>query len=247
MNSFNSVISVYLRELKAYFLSPIAYVIILAFVFFCMLLTFVMGNILELGDASLRFSFIPWVLTCISIFAPAVAMRLWSDEQRDGTIELLLTLPVKPWHTILGKFLAACTVWLLALALTSSIVITISYLGDPDPGPIWGGYIGAFLHASTCVAITMAVSAFTRSQVVCFIISVVICLFLSMLGVLPLLGQLRGVFGEQGINILSSISPIRYAWEMGKGVIRVTDIIYFVSICAVGLTITNVAIRAHRS
>jgi len=247
MLALRNIWSIYKREMKAFFLSPIAYVIVIAFVFLAMLLCFWLGNILDSGDSSLSYSFFPYALIIMSMLAPAVAMRLWSDEHRDGTIELLLTMPAEPWHAIFGKFLAACSVWILALALCFPIVMTISYLGDPDPGPIWGGFLGAFFHAAACIAITMAVSAFTRSQVTCLIIAWAICLPLTFLGFPPLIPGMKDILGETGTTLLQSISPMKYALEMGKGFIRFSDVLLFVSICTVGLLITSIAIRARRA
>ncbi|HSI62846.1 MAG TPA: ABC transporter permease subunit, partial [Candidatus Saccharimonadia bacterium] len=166
MSSWKNIFAVYKRELLGYFNSPLAYIILVIFLLAVQGFTFIFGSFLRQDNASLTGFFIwhPWIYLML---VPAVGMRLWSEEQRLGTMELLMTMPISPWQAIFAKYFAASTVWAVALALTFPIVWTVFYLGEPDPGPIISGYIASYLYALSCLAITCAVSAFTRSQVIC--------------------------------------------------------------------------------
>jgi ABC-2 type transport system permease protein len=176
------------RELTSYFTSPVAYVFLVIFLLLAGFLTFTAGSFFERGEASLASFFIwhPWLYL---ILVPAVGMRLWSEERRAGTLELLLTMPVATWQAIVAKFLASWIFLALALALTFPVVITVNLLGAPDNGQIASGYLGSLLLAGACLAIACMTSAMTRNQVVSFIVSVVILLFLILAGFNPVLGE----------------------------------------------------------
>lgn len=233
------------RELSGYFATPVAYVIIIIFLLLSTSFAFWLGRILDAGDSSLWtfFDFLPWFFV---VLAPAVGMKLWSEEHRLGTVELLLTMPVTPWQTIVGKFLASAVVWLLSLLLTFPIVLTLYYLGNPDSGHILGGYLGAFLYALSCLAITIAVSAFTRSQVVCLIVSVVICLVMTLIGYPPLIQQLKSVMNPAFVDGLASLSLTDHYYGMAKGVITTANFLFYGSVIVVSLIITSIAIKARR-
>src|SRR5689334_13976952 len=165
------------RELTSYFTSPVAYVFIVIFLLLLGFFTFMLGGFFERGEASL-ISFFYWHPWLYLFLVPAVGMRLWSEERRQGTMELLLTMPITPWQAIVGKFLASWLFLGIALALTFPITMTVNYLGNPDNGVIFASYVGSFLMAGAYLAITSMTSAMTRNQVVSFIISVVICFLL---------------------------------------------------------------------
>jgi len=241
-----NIFTVMKRELSGYFSTPVAYVIIIIFLLLSMSFAFWLGRILDAGDSSLWtfFNFLPWFFV---VLAPAIGMKLWSEEHRLGTVELLMTLPVTAWQCIVGKFLASALLWLLCLALTFPIVCTIFYLGDPDRGHIAGGYLGAFFYSLCCLAITMAVSAFTRSQVVCLIVSVVICLALTLIGYPPLVEQLKTVLDPSLIDGLAAFSLTDHYYSMAKGVIAIPNLIFFLSVIVVSLIITSIAIRVRRA
>src|SRR5216684_4440117 len=173
------ILTIAKREVTGYFASPVAYVFIVIFLLLSGFFTFMVGRFFERGLADLLPFFVwhPWLYLFL---VPAVGMRLWSEELRLGTIELLFTMPVTPWQAILGKFLASWLFLLIALVLTFPMVVTVSYLGHPDLGRILSGYGGSFLMAGTFLAITCMTSSLTRNQVVSFILSVVICLFLIL-------------------------------------------------------------------
>lgn len=244
---------VFKRELVSYFATPLAYVFIFIFVLLSMALCFLWGRFLESEDASLDltfFQFHPWLFM---ILGPAIGMRLWSEEHRHGTIELLLTMPVTTWQAITGKFLAACVVVLASLALTFPIIITVNYLGDPDAGKIFSGYLGSFLTGCATIAITCCVSAFTRSQVTCLVVSVTVCFFLTLLGSPPVLEFIRNLDTgvEAGktalVEVFSSVSLLTHSIDLASGVLRFQTLVYFLTLIGFALFATSVVIHAKRA
>src|SRR5947207_3900606 len=191
MNAFGHVKTIAKRELSGYFASPVAYVFIVIFLLLTGFFTFMAGGFFERGEASLV-SFFMWHPWFYLFLVPAVGMRLWAEERRVGTIELLLTMPITAWQAIVGKFLASWLFLGLALLLTFPVVITVNYLGSPDNGVILCGYVGSWLMAGAYLAISCITSAMTRNQVVSFIISVVICLFFILAGFTPVIRLLEG-------------------------------------------------------
>lgn len=241
--------AIFKREFLAYFNSPVLYVIVVIFLLAVMGFAFLFGGFLDRNDASLTGNFFFWHPWIYTVLAPAVGMRLWSEEHRLGTVELLMTMPVSPWQAIVGKFLAAAAVWLIGLALTVSIVWTVYYLGDPDTGPIITGYAASYLYALGCLAVTSAVSAFTRSQVVCFIVSVAGCLLLLLIGYPQLIDfAVRTVPSsyESSVRVVEYLSFYNHFTDMTKGIFVFKDVLYFVSVIVVGLLVTDLALRSKR-
>ncbi len=230
------------RELTAFFASPVAYVFIVIFLLMAGFFTFNLGNFFERNEASLDAFFVwhPWLYLFL---VPAIGMRLWAEERRQNTMEFLLTLPITSWQAIVGKFLASWAFLALALALTFPMIFTVGYLGNPDPGPIIGGYIGSFLLAGSYLAITSMTSAMTRNQVVSFIISVVICLFLVLAGWPPVTQML----GTWLVEIISSFSVMTHFENFRKGIVDLQDIVFFLSVMGFFLFATSVIIRSHRT
>ncbi len=227
MNSaFRNILTIYRRELAGHFNSILAYVLIFVFALLSMAMGFVLGAFLDRGDASLAASFLIWHPWLFLLIGPALGMRLWSEEHRSGTIELLLTMPVTPWQAILAKFLASCTVILAALAMTFPIVITVCYLGEPDLGAIFTGYVGSFLVACTMVAIACVVSAFTRSLVACLVVSFAICFALTLIGFDPITQAITDLFGTFG-EALVRLSPVSHIADIIRGEARLINIVYF--------------------
>ena len=181
---FKVVKAIFKRELSSYFATPLALIFLTFFLVINGFFTFKLGGFYEMGQADLRSFFVwhPWLYLFI---VPAVSMRLWAEERKSGTIELLLTLPVTLFEAALGKFLAGWVFLGIALLLTFPIVLTVCYLGDPDIGVIVTSYIGSFLMAGTFLAVGCGVSALTGSQVVSFVITTAICLLLILLGFDP--------------------------------------------------------------
>src|SRR3984885_9080866 len=194
MNSLANIKTIAKRELVGYFASPVAYVFIVIFLLLTGFFTFMLGGFFEQGQASLHSFFIwhPWLYLFL---VPAAGMRLWSEERRQGTMELLLTMPITPWQAIVGKFLASWFFLAIALALTFPIVLTVNYLGSPDNGVILSSYLGSLLLAGGYLAVSCMTSAMTRNQVVSFIVSVVICFLLILVGFPPVTRFLSEVLG----------------------------------------------------
>ena len=244
--------TIFKRELKSYFTSPIAYVLFIVFLGISNALSFFFTGVLEGGEAELflpYFQYLPWYLVLI---APAVGMRLWSEEQRLGTMELLLTMPVAPWHAILGKYLAAAVVLFAMLVLSFPIVWTINYLGDPDNGVIMAGFVATFFVALCFLAVTSVVSAMTRSQLVALLISVAICMMIWLSGlphISEFLMNLKGgwlVFWPV-LKLVNAIGVMPHFTELAKGVLGIRDIVFFLTFIAFCLFATSVAIRLKRA
>jgi ABC-2 type transport system permease protein len=243
-------LAVFKREFLGYFNSPVFYVIVVIFLLAANGFTFFFSRILDFDDVSLASRFFVWHPWIYTVLAPAVGMRLWSEEHRLGTIELLMTMPVSPWQAIWGKFLAAAAVWFIGLALTLPVVFTMLYLGDPDSGPIISGYTASYLYALACLALTSAASAFTRSQVVCFIISVSLCLFIALIGDPSLTQAVVSAVPsgmESVVRFICYFSFMDHFFEMTKGIFVLRDILYFVSVIVVALLVTDFGLRSKRA
>jgi len=247
MNAWSNVKTITKRELGAYFSAPLAYIFIVIFLLLCGFFTFFVGGFFELRQASLVRPFFTWLPWFYLFLVPAVGMRLWAEERRVGTIELLLTMPITAWQAIVGKFLASWLFLLLALALTFPVVITVNYLGHPDNGVIFCGYVGSWLLAGAYLAISCITSAMTRNQVVSFIISVVICLFLILAGFPPVIRFLQGWVNSGIVDAIASISVITHYDGFQKGVLDSRDLIFFISVIVFSLFSTSVILRGHRA
>jgi ABC-2 type transport system permease protein len=246
MNAWNNVKAIVKRELAGYFTSPIAYVFLVIFLLLTGFFTFTVGAFFERGEASLV-SFFTWHPWLFLFLVPAVGMRLWSEERRVGTLELLLTLPITTWQALVGKFLASWLFLALALALTFPVVVTVNYLGQPDNGIIFAGYLGSFLLAGAYLAITCMTSAMTRNQVISFIVSVVICLFLILAGYAPVTDLLARVAHPHVVDVVAAFSVMTHFETFQRGVVDVRDILYFASVMGFALFATGVVIRGHRA
>ncbi len=222
----NPVAIIFRRELASYFATPVAYVFITIFLVLAGWFTFYLGGFYERGQADLApfFSFHPWLYLFL---IPAISMRLWAEERKSGTIELLLTLPVTMVQAVLGKFLAAWAFAAIALALTFPIWISVNYLGDPDNGAILAGYVGSLLMAGGFLAIGSCISAATRNQVVAFILTVVVCLVLLLAGLPMVLDVLGVVLPQFLVDAVSSMSFLTHFNAIAKGVIDLRDLVYF--------------------
>jgi ABC-2 type transport system permease protein len=249
MNSWRNIKTITQRELKAYFASPVAYVFIVIFLLLNGFFTFMVGGFFERGEASLSSSFFLWQPWFYLFLVPAVGMRLWADERRVGTLELLLTMPIAPWEAIVGKFSASWLFLGLALLLTFPVVLTVNYLGSPDNGVILAAYLGSWLMAGAYLAVSCITSAITRSQVVSFIISVVACLFLILAGFPPVINLLQNLTHNWQwlVEVITSFSVITHFEGFQKGVLDSRDIIFFLSVIGFSLFTTSVILRTHRT
>src|SRR5213594_487221 len=244
--SFGNIKAIARRELQGYFASPVAYVFIVIFLLMVGFFTFMAGGFFERAEASLIAFFLwhPWLYLFL---VPAAGMRLWSEERRLGTMELLLTMPITTWQAIVGKFLASWLFLVLALALTFPVWITVNYLGRPDNGVIVCGYIGSALMAGAYLAIACMTSAMTRNQVVSFIVSVVLCLFLILAG-WPLVTRLLDSLEWPWLtNLAAALSVMTHFEAFQRGVLDFRDLVFFLSIIGFALFTTGVIIRSHRA
>jgi ABC-2 type transport system permease protein len=225
----SQILIVFKREFVGYFATPIAYVFLAIFVFLSGIFTFYMGSFFERGQADLQpfFQFHPWLYLFL---IPALAMRLWAEERRGGTIELLLTLPLTITQAVLGKFFAAWAFSGIALVFTFPIWITVNYLGDPDNGVILASYVGSFLMAGAFLAIGACVSALTRNQVIAFVVSAVVCLGFVLSGFPLVLDFFSAWAPDFLVQTVSSFSFLSHFNAISEGVIEVRDIVFFVSL-----------------
>ncbi|MDP6428091.1 MAG: ABC transporter permease subunit [Rhodospirillales bacterium] len=222
------------RELAAYFATPLAYVFIVIFLALSGALTFFMGAFFERGQADMSsfFTFHPWLYLFL---IPAVSMRLWAEERKTGTVELLLTLPTPTWTIVVGKFLAAWAFIAIAIALTFPLWITVNYLGEPDNGVIVAGYIGTLVMAGAYLAVGSCLSAVTKNQVIAFIISSVVCFLFLMSGLELVQSFFQGWAPEFVLDALRSLSFLTHFNTIIRGVIDLRDVIYFASMIGVFL------------
>ena len=246
MNAWANIKTITKRELGAYFTSPLAYIFIVIFLLLSGFFTFMVGKFFQRGEASLTwfFQWLPWLYLFL---VPAVGMRLWSEERRLGTIELLLTMPVTTWQAIVGKFLASWLFLGIALAFTFPLVLTVLYLGHPDLGAIFGGYLGSFLLAGGYLAVSCMTSAMTRNQVVSFIVSVMACLFLILAGWPPVTDMLVTWAKPWVVDTVAAFSVMPHFESFQKGVIDSRDVLFFLLLIVFSLFTTGVIIRSHRA
>jgi len=246
MSSGSMVRVIARRELASYFESPLAYVFLVIFLLLAGFFTFTFGGFFERGEASLVafFGWTPWLFLFL---VPSVGMRLWSEERRLGTIELLLTMPVTTLQAILGKFLASWAFLAIALGLTFPVVITVNILGNPDNGVIAAGYAASLLLAGAYLALSCMTSALTRNQVISFILSVMLCLALILVGFAPVIEILERWASPDVVEAVAGFSVLTHFDGMQKGVIDSRDLLYFLSVIVFALFATGVIIRAHRA
>ena len=234
------------RELRSYFATPLAYVFILIFLVLANSFTFYLGGFFERGQADLApfFNFHPWLYLFL---IPALAMRLWAEERKSGSIELLLTQPITLWEAVLGKFLAAWIFAALALALTFPLWITVNYLGRPDNGAILAGYVGSLLLAGGFLAIGSCMSALTRNQVVAFILGVVVCFIFLLAGFPLVLDAFRSWAPQAIVDAIASLSFLTHFESIAKGVIDVRDLLYFAMLIGFFLLATAIALDVRKA
>jgi ABC-2 type transport system permease protein len=225
----SATLTVFRRELASYFATPLAYVFIVIFLALAGALAFFVGNFFDRGQADLQafFNFHPWLYL---VLIPALAMRLWAEERKSGTVELLLTLPIPVWSAVVGKFLAAWAFAGIALALTFPFWLTVSYLGQPDHGVILASYIGSFLMAGGFLAIGACLSALTKNQVIAFVITAAICFLFTVSGSTIVLGLLQNWAPESLISTIGSFSFLTHFQSIIKGVIDLRDAVFFASV-----------------
>jgi ABC-2 type transport system permease protein len=237
---------VFRRELGAYFATPLAYVFIVMFLMLAASLTFYLGGFYERGQADLEpfFVFHPWLYLFL---IPAISMRLWSEERRSGSIELLMTQPITLWQAVVGKFLAAWAFAALALALTFPIWITVNYLGHPDNGAILTGYLGSLLMAGGLLAVGSCMSALTRNAVVAFILGIAACFALLLAGLPLVLDAFRGWAPPGLVDAIASLSFLTHFEQIAKGVVDLRDVLFFAVTMVCFLAASVVLLELHKS
>ena len=234
------------RELGAYFGTPLAYVFAVIFVAMTGAFSFYFGNFFERGQADLAgfFLYHPWLYL---ILVPAIAMRLWAEERKSGTIELLMTLPVTPWEAILGKFVAAWAFIGVSLILTFPMWLTVNMLGNPDNGVILASYIGSFLMAGSFLAIGSAISALSKNQVIAFIVAAVICFLFVMSGVELVQNTAKLVLPEFLVQAISSLSFLTHFDKVARGLLDLPSVFFYLSMIAFFLFANVVIIEQKKA
>jgi ABC-2 type transport system permease protein len=243
----NNTLAIFKRELYGYFETPVAYVFIVVFLLLNGMFAFYIGGFFEAGQADLV-GFFRWHTWLYLFLVPAVSMRLWAEERKSGTIELLLTLPISTFEAVMGKYLAAWCFTSFALVLTFPIWLTVNYLGDPDNGIIVMSYIGSLLMAGSFLAIGSCISALTRNQVVSFVISVTVCFIFTVSGFPIVLDFFIGLgFPQIIVDMVSSFSFLSNFEDILKGVLSLKNFIFFISLAAFWLFVNFIIVETKRA
>jgi ABC-2 type transport system permease protein len=242
----NKVGTIFRRELRSYFATPLAYVFIVIFLVLSSVFTFQLGGLFERGQADLQpfFRWHPWLYL---VLIPAISMRLWAEERNSGSIELLMTLPVTLWQAVVGKFLAAWAFAGIALLLTFPVWITINYLGSPDNGAIVAAYVGSLLLAGGFLSIGMCMSAATRNQVIAFITAALVGLIFLLAGFPLVLDFVRAVMPQAVVDAIASLSFFTHFDAISKGVIDLRDLVYFAALIGFWLTATALVLDMKKA
>ena len=234
------------RELVAYFASPLAYVFIVIFLAFAGALGFYLGGFFQRGQADLVsfFLFHPWLFM---VLVPAIGMRLWAEERRSGTIELLMTLPVTPIEAVLGKFLAAWAFTTIALALTFPMWLTVNYLGEPDNGVILASYVGSWLMAGAFLALSSCISALTKNQVIAFVVGAAASFLFLVSGLDLVLDAFRAWAPAYLVDLVASLSFLTHFGTVTRGVIGLPTVVFLVSLMLLCLFINTQVIEIEKA
>ena len=242
----NMVSIVFRREFASFFATPVAWVFIVIFLMLSGVFTFYVGNFYQRDQADLLpfFNFHPWLYLFL---VPAMAMRTWSEERKSGSIELLMTLPIRTWQAMLGKFFAAWAVLGLSLLLSFPLWITVNYLGDPDNGIIVAAYLGSWVMSGAFLAIGICMSALTKSQVVAFILVVVVCFVFVLSGSDIVLEAFKGWLPSVLLDTIASFSFMTHFENMAKGVIALNDLGYFVLVIGIWLYASLIIIEHKKA
>jgi ABC-2 type transport system permease protein len=242
----NNTWTLFKREFYSYFATPIGYVFIVVFLLLSGFATFYFGNFFTRGQADLVpfFSFHPWLYV---VFVPAITMRLWAEERKSGTIELLFTLPITTWQATCGKFFAAYAFTALTLALTFPLWVAVNYLGNPDNGVIVASYLGSLLMAGGFLAIGACVSALTKNQVVAFVLSLLLCLAINLFGAPVVTDQLAKWAPQILIDTIMSFSFLTNFDAISRGLLDLRSIIYFATLIVFSLFANAVALELKKA
>ena len=241
-----NIAAIYRREMRSYFSTPLAYVFIVIFLMLAGIFTFYLGGFFARAQADLEpfFTWHPWLYLFL---APALGMRLWAEERKTGTFELLMTLPVSMGDAVMGKFLAAWSMMAISLALTFPIWITVNVLGNPDNGVIVAGYLGSLLMSGAYLAVSACVSSATRNQVIAFVVSVVLCFTFLLLGFPLILDLFKPLFPGAVISFMSTVGFLQHFDSIVRGVVDIRDVLYFITFIGLWLYAGAWAVDHHRS
>ncbi len=235
---------IFKREFLGYFRSPVAYVFLVVFLVASVGLAFFLSGFYKANVASMESYFFwhPWLFLFL---VPAAGMRLWSEERRSGTIELLFTLPVTTLEGVMGKFLAAWAFLTLAILLSFPLPLTLAYLGDPDWGVIANSYLGSILMAGAYLAVCSFMSALTKNQVVSFVLSVLVCFVLSLLGFSVFTDFLSGYLHLPVflVDVISNFGFTTHFDAFSKGIIDPKDVMFFLSLMGFSLFLNVVVLE----
>ncbi len=242
----NALLTVFRREFAAYFATPLATVVIIVFLAMVGIFTFYVGDFFGQGQADLNafFTYHPWLYLFL---VPAIAMRLWADERKSGTIELLLTLPMPLWAVVVGKFLAGWAFIAVALALTFPLWLTVTYLGEPDHGMIAAGYLGSLLMAGGYLAIGACLSAATRNQVIAFVTTAVVCFLFTVSGESIVLDSVSGWAPKALVDTIASFSFITHFTGLSGGLVEARDLVFFTSLIVTALTANAIVVELKKA
>jgi ABC-2 type transport system permease protein len=242
MSATARIAPIFRREFGAYFASPLAGIFLVIFLFMSGIFTFQLGGFYERGQADLRpfFTGQPWLYLFL---VPALSMRLWAEDRRTGTIELLLTLPVSVWDLVVAKFLAAWAFACAALALTVPLWITVAWLGNPDHGSILVGYLACALLSGTFLALGSFLSAFTKNQVIAFVLCGVAGFLLLVTGFPIVLDFVSGWLPRLAVEAISSMSALTHFESMMRGVLDLRDVLYFMSLTVAFLFLNGIVVE----
>ena len=242
----NIIAALFRRELASYFATPVAYVFLVIFLVLMGAFTFYLGSFYERSQADLTpfFNYHPWLYLFL---VPALSMRLWAEERKTGSIELLMTMPVTPWQAVIAKFLAAWVFCGIALALTFPIWITVNYLGDPDNGAILSAYLGSLLMAGGFLAIGSCISATTRNQVIAFILTVVVCFGFLLAGFPLVLDLVTGWAPQILVDGIASLSFLTHFDSISKGVIDLRDLVFFALVIGTFLYANTIVLQMKQA
>ncbi|MFT4542247.1 MAG: ABC-2 type transport system permease protein [Planctomycetota bacterium] len=242
----SNTLIVFKRELRSYFTTPVAYVFLVVFLILTGVFTWYMGGMYDRNQADLQafFGYHPWLYLAL---IPAISMRMWSEERRGGTIELLLTLPITMWQAVAGKFLAAWAFCGIALLLTTTNWISVAYLGDPDHGVIMAGYLGSFLMAGGFLAIGSFISALTKNQVIAFVITVMVSMGMILAGFPMVLDIFSSWAPDFFVDTIRSFSFLTHFDSITRGVIEARDLLFFVTLILFFLFANAVAVDLKKA
>jgi ABC-2 type transport system permease protein len=242
----SNIWAIFKRELRGYFATPVAYVFLVVFLAVAGALTYFVGNFFDRNQSDLQafFVFHPWLYLFL---VPAIAMRLWAEERKSGTIELLFTLPISLPQAVIGKFLAAWAFAGVALILTFPIWVVVNRLGTPDNGAIFAGYLGSFLMAGGYLAIGACFSAWTKNQVIAFVVSAAVCLIFTLSGTQFVLTFLSGWMPQAIADTIASLSFLTHFNAISKGVIEIRDLVFFGSMIVLFLIANSIVLDLEKA